>query len=129
MGHCLAVLLRHIKGIYAMSNKLLQCISKNVWMILAKLAQDKNTISFNDLKNKTGLNEYHLGLVIRSIALRCLKQNLPILSSIIDNPTAEEYLIRPPWSRRQNALHDVYEFNWNIISNPFTFAGIRKTLN
>ena len=98
-------------------------------MILARLAQDKNTISFSDLKEKTGLNEYHLGLVIRSIALVCFKHELPILSSLIDNPRSENYLIRSPWSHRGSALHDVYEFNWNIISNPFTFAGIRKTLN
>ena len=98
-------------------------------MILARLARDKNTISFNELKEKTGLNEYHLGLVIRSIALVCFKQKLPILSSLIDNPRTENYLIRNPWSQRDSALHDVYQFNWNIISNPFAFAGIGKTLN
>ena len=108
-----------------MSNKLLHCISKNVWYILARLARDENTISFGELKEKTGLNEYHLGLVIRSIALLCFKQKLPILSSIIDNPKAEQYQIRNQWSHREGALHDVYQFDWNIISNPFSFTGIR----
>ncbi len=112
-----------------MSNKLLHCISKNVWFILATIACDKNTISFSVLTEKTGISEYYLGLVIRSIALLCLKNNLPILSSIIDNPQVEQHQIRNHWSQRESALHDVYQFDWNIISNPYIFTGTKNNLN
>jgi len=105
-----------------MNDKILHCISKNLWCILTGIAQNNHTVSYCELKHKTGLNDYYLGLVIRNIALCCFHQHWPILSSVIDNPTTQEYCIRNPWSHRESALSDVYYFDWKIISNPFRFT-------
>ena len=102
-----------------MDTKTINFICKKVWFLLIQLAEENATISYNSLREKTGLDEYRLGLIIRGIALLCLKQKWPILSSVIDNPANNNFIIRYSWSNRDFSLCEVYEFNWKVISNPY----------
>jgi putative restriction endonuclease len=95
------------------------------WPILTKIAQSHDLITYGSLAEKLGIHHRTIRFVLGIIQDYCLSEHLPPLTIIVvgqgSNTPGDGFIA---WDVEDlgHGRTAVYDFNWQSLINPFSFA-------
>ena len=93
----------------------------DVWSVLARSAEQSQTITYKELSNEISVHVRPLRYALELVQKYCLDNDLPHLTSIVVNSNSglpgAGNLMDP--SLLQEEYSRVYSLNWSNLTNPF----------
>lgn len=95
------------------------------WPILTEIAQSHDLITYGSLADKLGIHHRTIRFVLGVIQDYCLSEHLPPLTIIVVRQGSDipgEGFIAWDVEDLEQGRTAVYDFNWQNLINPFSFA-------
>jgi putative restriction endonuclease len=101
------------------------------WPVLTQCAAEKRPITYGELGAKIGIHHRAVVHALGEIQWHCQKTNLPPLTILVINASRRVPgggFIAWDVNKLPDGMREVYETNWALIENPFTYASTGSTL-
>ncbi len=101
-----------------------------LWPVLIEAAKKETTLTYSELAPVINTNPLSVGRALGPILFYCLENRLPPLTVLIINKKTRipgEGFIAWDIDDLDEAFKQVYEFNWNLVTNPFGGFGVNDT--
>lgn len=94
------------------------------WPVLATVARKRDTITYGELGAAINVHHRAIRYVLGVIQDYCLEENLPPLTILIVNSSGRPGtgFIAYDLGHFERGLEDVWNFDWQTITNPFEFS-------
>lgn len=94
------------------------------WKVLTEVSKIEKTIRYAELGDKIGIHHRAVRFVLGVIQDYCLENQLPPLTILVVNEsgTPGDGFIAWDVNNKEEGLKKVYNYNWNNLINPFSYA-------
>lgn len=94
------------------------------WNVLINVAKDRDFIQYKDLGRQIGIHPRAVRFVLAVIQDYCLKNHLPPITILIgdENGVPGSGFIAWDILNLEDGKNQVYEYNWELLDNPFGYA-------
>jgi putative restriction endonuclease len=94
------------------------------WNVLKRIAKQRTTISHGELGRELGIHHRPIRFVLGIIQQYCLLERMPPLTILVVDQQGKLGGGFIAWDigNREQGFQKVYDYNWDNIENPFSYA-------